>query len=88
VGPVYPNGPNNGLILTRKVLYESGVCLRGYLRGGFVTGQNCNASFAWRDKITGQGDYAGKRLLAVKCGSPAGVASQGVAFFDITGPWA
>ena len=86
--PVYPNGPNNGLILARKVIVEPGIALRGIQRGLAFPPQNCHGSFNWRDKIDGQGDYAGRKLMAVKCGSPAGTASQGVVFVDITGPWA
>lgn len=85
--PNYPNGPDNGLILVRKTIVEPGVCLRGYSRGLHVTPQNCHASFGWRDKIDGQGDLVGRKLLAIKCGSPAGTASEGVVFVDITGPW-
>lgn len=85
--PLYPNGPNNGLILSRKVLVERNVALRGVSRGLLPAVQNCHAQFNWRDKVPGQGQYAGRTLMAVKCGSPAGTVSQGVVFFDITGPW-
>lgn len=85
--PIYPNGPNNGLVLVRKVLIEAGVALRGVTSGILYPVQNCHSFFNWRDKIEGQGSYAGRKLLAVKCGSPAGSVSQGVVFFDITGPW-
>ena len=85
--PVYPNGPNNGLILSRKLLVERGVALRGVSRGLLLVAQNCHAQFNWRDKVPGQGQYAGRTLMAVKCGMPAGTSSAGVVFFDITGPW-
>lgn len=85
--PSYPNGPDNGLILARKWLVEPGVCRRGQNRGIYVVPQNCHASFSWRDKIDGQGELAGHKLLSIKCGSPAGTSSQGVLFIDITGPW-
>lgn len=85
--PTYPNGPNNGLLLTRKLLIEPGVALRGSARGALISPQNCHAAFNWRDKIDGHGDLAGRKLMAVKCGSPAATSSQGVVFFDITGPW-
>lgn len=87
MAPAYPNGPNNGLILSRKLLVEMGVALRGVSRGLLLAAQNCHAHFNWRDKVPGQGQYAGRTLMAVKCGSPAGTSSQGVVFFDITGPW-
>ena len=85
--PAYPNGPDNGLILGEKLILEPGVCRRGHAPGLFVTPQGCHGQFSWRDKIDGQGELAGRKLLAVKCGSPAGTSSQGVVFFDITGPW-
>lgn len=85
--PAYPNGPNNSLILSRNLLVERGVALRGVSRGLLLAAQNCHAAFNWRDKVPGQGQYAGRTLMAVKCGSAAGTSSAGVVFFDITGPW-
>lgn len=87
VAPAYPNGPDNALVLVRKAIVEPGVGLRGRSRGLYVTPQACHQAFAWRDKIDGQGPLAGRKLLAIKCGSPAGTASEGVVFVDITGPW-
>ena len=88
-GPVttYPNGANNGLILSRIVLTEGSTCLRGSVRGAYIAPQNCHASFTRNTVIDGAGDMAGRKLLAVKCGSPAGTASRSVMFFDVTGPW-
>lgn len=83
----YPNGPNTGLFLHKKYIYEPSICLRGHERGLFITPQGCHNSFSWRDKIDGQGEYVGRKMLAIKCGAPAGTNSQGVAFIDITGPW-
>lgn len=87
VATAYPNGPNNGLLLSRKLVAENNVAMRGIVRGVFVTPQNCHGSFNWRDKVDGQGTLAGRKLLAIKVGPPAGTVSQGVVFFDITGPW-
>lgn len=87
ITPSYPNGPDNGLLLTRKSVIEPGVCLRGRSRGVYVAPQACHQVFNWRDKVAGQGDLLGRQLLAIKCGSPAGTASEGVVFVDITGPW-
>lgn len=86
--PTYPNVANNGLILSKKLIIESAVTLRGRYRGVLLNPQNCHTAFNWRDKVAGHGDLAGRTLLAVKCGSPASNSSQGVVFFDITGPWA
>ena len=85
--PTYPNPANNGLIFSRKVLVEPMSSFRGYLRGLLVPVQFCHTSFATGDIVDGQGDLLDRRLLAVKCGSPAATVSQGVLFFDITGPW-
>ena len=87
VAPIYPNGPDNGLILVRKIIVEPSVCLRGYGRGLYVAPQNLHTQFNWRDKIDGQGELTGRKLLSIKCGSPAGSVSQGAVFIDITGPW-
>lgn len=83
----YPNGPNNGLILSRIALSEDGICWRGNTRGAYITPQNCHASFTRGTIIDGAGDMAGRKLIAVKCGAPAGTVSAGVMFFDVTGPW-
>lgn len=85
--PAYPNGPNNGLVVTRKLVVERGLAWRGVSRGLAMTPQNCHDKFNWRDKVGGQGLMAGRKLMAVKCGSPAATSSQGLVFFDITGPW-
>ena len=82
----YPSPTNQGLILSRVILAEGGGP-RGYLRGFYGTPQNCHASFNQMDRIEGQGVFAGRKLMALKCGSPAGTVSQGVVFVDITGPW-
>lgn len=85
--PTYPNGPDNGLALSGKSVVEPGVCLRGRTRGIYMVVQNCHAQFGWRDKIDGQGALLGRKLVAIKCGGPAGTDSAGVVFVDITGPW-
>jgi len=82
----YPNGPNNGLLLSRIAIAETQQ-LRGVMRGLYVAPQNCHAAFNRLDVVTGSGDMGGRNLLAVKCGSPLSSLSQGVVFFDITGPW-
>ncbi|SEQ84391.1 hypothetical protein [Giesbergeria anulus] len=85
--PASPNGPDNSQILSKKLIIENGVCRRGMERGLYVIPQNCHNAFNWRDKIDGQGVLAGRKLLAIKCGTPAGISSTGVVFIDITGPW-
>lgn len=84
---VFPNGPDSGLVLSRKAILEPGVCLRGVITGAYVSPQNCHASYSRNTIQDGSSDLSGRKLLAVKCGSPASNSSQGVMFFDITGPW-
>lgn len=84
----FPNGPDNGLVLSRKLIFEPDVCLRGVFPGAYLTPQNCHANYSRNTLQDGSGDLAGRKLLAVKCGVAAGTSSQGVMFFDITGPWA
>ena len=85
--PAYPNGPNNGLFMTRHLLVEIGVCLRGASRGVLLVPQLVRDMFDWRSKVDGQGSLAGRKLLAIKTGYPGAAGPQGVLFFDITGPW-
>ena len=84
----FPNAADNGLVLSRKVIFELGSCVRGVMPGAYLTPQNCHASYSRNTIQDGSGDLAGRKLLAVKCGAVAGTSSQGVMFFDITGPWA
>lgn len=87
---IYPNGPDNSLILVRTLYGENhsgNPHIRGRARGAYRTPQNCHASFSQRDKFDGSGDLAGRRLLAVKCGAPNRGDSTAMVVFDITGPW-
>lgn len=84
----YPNGPDNSLVLSRILLLETTPHIRGVIRGPLFAVQNCASSFNWRDKVTGAGTYAGRKLIAIKGSEPALTsASPSVTFFDITGPW-
>jgi hypothetical protein len=84
--PTYPNGNGNGLILSRKSLSDSRG-LRGWCRGMYMSPQNCHTSFAQRQVFDGQGYFAGRKMMALKCGAANATTSQGVVFFDIDGPW-
>ncbi|MBS4018996.1 MAG: hypothetical protein KGZ68_12250 [Dechloromonas sp.] len=86
----YPNGPDNGLYLAPAFLYEGSTGNRGRLRGLLYPCHTlADTTFNWRDKIDGQGAYAGRKLLAVKSiGVPnTAAATAATIFFDITGPW-
>jgi hypothetical protein len=88
-GGVFPNAPDNSLLLTRVSLTNSSNQY-GTLRGMWVCPQAAGPSFSWRDKVAGYGNLAGRKLLAIKgAGDPASTStSSGVTFFDITGDWA
>jgi hypothetical protein len=85
-GSAYPNANDSSLILCRKMIGDTGG-LRGYLRGLYQSPQNCASAFNQMDRVTGQGAFAGKRLLAIRAQSIATGTGSGVTFFDITGPW-
>lgn len=85
--PVYPNTPNNAMVLSRRLIYEPSVCLRGVFKGILHSVQNLHTQFQWRDTVTGQGDFANRRLLCIKGSGPAATTSAAAVFFDITGPW-
>jgi len=84
----YPNPADNSLLLNRVVLIEPGLSvLRGTHRGLLHTPQNCQAFFEMRQKIDGQGAFAGRKLLYISSnGAGGGTRSSGF-FLDITGPW-
>lgn len=87
----YPNGPDNALLLSRMLVYDtSGNHLRGVLPGlYFVPQLLTTTAFSWRDKVNGQGPLAGRKLLAVKSngGAASTTLTNATGFFDITGPW-
>lgn len=85
--PVYPNGADAALVMSRLITYETG-SLRGVFPGLGYCVQNVLTSFAHRDKIPGAGGYEGRNLVAIKCGADAIGGAFAVLFFDITGPWA
>lgn len=93
-GMNYPNNTNNGLMLS-KIGLHSGASganwRRGQIPGMYFMLQNSRAAFLSRDKVTGSGPLAGRKLMAMKVGDPLtimpSVSQAGTIFFDITGPW-
>lgn len=81
----YPNGPNNGLLTGPLELHAIGI--RGTLPGLLHPVQDCGSSFGTGLLVDGTDDLAGRRLMAVRTGPPAGGA-VGTVFIDVTGPWA
>ena len=81
----FPNGPDNGLIVGAVELFALGV--RGTLPGLLHPVQDVGASFSSGAIIDGTGDYAGRKLLAIKVAPPAGSVDAGTVFIDMTGPW-
>ena len=80
----YPNGPNNGLMTGALELHALGI--RGTLPGLLHPVQDCGDAFATGAIVDGTGDLAGRRLMAIRTGPPAG-GTVGTVFIDITGPW-
>ena len=80
----YPNGPNNGLMTGALELHAMGI--RGTLPGLLHPVQDCGNAFATGAIVDGTGDLAGRRLMAIRTGPPAG-GTVGTVFIDITGPW-
>lgn len=80
----YPNGPNNGLMTGALELHALGI--RGTLPGLLHPVQDCGNAFATGAIVDGTGDLAGRRLMAIRTGSPAGSA-RGTVFIDVAGPW-
>ena len=80
----YPNGANNGLLTGALELHAAGLC--GTLPGLLHPVQDCGASFATGATVDGTDDLAGRRLLAIRTGPPAG-GTVGTVFIDVTGPW-
>ena len=80
----YPNGPNNGLMTGALELHAMGI--RGTLPGLLHPVQDCGNAFATGAIVDGTDDLAGRRLMAIRTGSPAGSA-LGTVFIDVTGPW-
>ena len=80
----YPNGANNGLLTGALELHAAG--LRGTLPGLLHPVQDCGTSFATGATVNGTDDLAGRRLLAIRTGPPAG-GTVGTVFIDTTGNW-
>ena len=80
----YPNGPNNGLMTGALELHALGI--RGTLPGLLHPVQDCGNAFATGAIVDGTGDLAGRRLLAIRTGPPAG-GTVGTVFIDTTGNW-
>lgn len=80
----YPNGPNNGLMTGALELHALGI--RGTLPGLLHPVQDCGTSFATGATVDGTDDLAGRRLLAIRTGPPAG-GTVGTVFIDTTGNW-
>lgn len=80
----YPNGANNGLMTGALELHA--LCIRGTLPGLLHPVQDCGNAFATGAIVDGTDDLAGRRLMAIRTGPPAG-GTVGTVFIDITGPW-
>lgn len=81
------NAANNGLLLARVELIESG--RRGTIPGLWHARGDLALRFQHGQIIDGTDDLAGRRLLAMRCGAAWSFFNQpfGTAFIDLTGPW-
>lgn len=81
----YPNPEDGGLYVSPHYLLENvSVSFRGTSPGFWMVPQMvANGQFAVRDSVTGVSGLSGRTLKALTCG----LATYGVCFFDITGPW-
>lgn len=86
VGWTYPSPVDNGLLLTPVCVY-SAVGYRGYLPGLRMSPQITNTSFSTGDSVAGSGDMVGRRVTAIKLGTPTAGAGQGVLFMDQSSDW-
>lgn len=83
-GATYPSLTDNGLMLTRIVLFTS-TAIRGYYPGVYGTPQNVLLSFSMGDIIEGTGDMVGRKLQVVKAGSS--INGQSCVFMDVLSDW-
>lgn len=90
----YPNSADNALDVDRVLLLEAAdSSTRGQFPGVLHLPQAVGFAFATWDKVPGQGTLNGRKLMALRVGSP-GQATQndtggspGVVMFDLTGSW-
>lgn len=78
------SSPNNGLMTGALELHALGI--RGTLPGLLHPVGNPGNAFATGAIVDGTVILAGRRLMAIRTGSPAGSA-LGTVFIDVTGPW-
>lgn len=85
-GATYPNGPNNGLLVTKLELWSLG--LRGALPGLYHVRNAVGAEVGVGITVEGTDDLAGRKLLLLRVAPPSGSSTPGVVALDLTGPWA
>lgn len=84
----YPNGPDNGLLLSEIYVTETtAFCVRGKIPGAYASSQKIANAFAQDERVENIADLPGKTLLAKLLGSSS-AATRGCGFIDVTGPWA
>lgn len=86
----FPARVDNGLHLTKLVLTDGNAdsSPRGTLPGAlFALQSSVSSGFGADVKLTaGQGQFAGRQLLSMSCGTPSN-GTFGIAFYDVTVPW-
>lgn len=87
-GIPYPNPADNSLRVSRLDLLIGSTGFRGRVPGVYHTPHVIGEAFATGDRIAGSAEFAGRTLMALRCGPPnAAIANAGCVFVDLTGPW-
>ena len=85
-----PSAVDGQIKLSRVFFREQGAsnAPRAIVPGVLYVPQSGLANLvAGGDIAAGAGDWAGRQLMAVWCGSNSNGGPQGAAFIDLTGPW-
>lgn len=87
-GIPYPNPADNSLRVSRLDLLIGSTGFRGRIPGIYHTPHVVGEAFVTGDLVAGSGEFAGRTLMALRCGPPgAAIANAGCVFVDLTGPW-
>ena len=88
----FPSEVDGGMVLSRRFMSLTNQAPRGVFPGLYTIPQNeVGMSIAPRSILLGTGVLAGRKLIAVGCGSSTTAypsATLGISMIDIIGPWA
>lgn len=88
----YPNPVDNSLRIGKVEAWSPDEGLRGILPGVYHCAQHVRDTFKTGDVLAGQGEFAGKTFVVLRCTPSAGYPATldygaSVVFVDISGPW-